>query len=101
MRTARRCKKVRIAIEPIAAIRTSTAVIDVAFHGHAAPLGPLFVFSGPLAPNTEPVVLPCGCNVRRGHVIARTVEEVRMLRDALSVALERSARARLATPERA
>lgn len=74
-------------VEAIAIVVTNSATVELNFHRHASRVGPLFVFSAPRVGEAVPVFRDCGCNPHVGHVVARTIDEARRVRDALSAAI--------------
>lgn len=75
-------------VEEIALVRTNSATVEIKFFGPVSPLGPLFIYSSPRMPPDAPL-RPCGCNPFVGHVIARSIEDARRLRDTLDAAIKR------------
>lgn len=78
-------------IEEIALVVTGTATVEMSYHAHKTRHGPLFVFSAPRKPEGAEifglVCNTCGCNPYIGHVVARSIEDARRVRDALSAAI--------------
>ena len=73
-------------IQDVAVVRTDYALVEVTFNSGPAPLGPLHVFAAPKMPN-DARLPACGCNPFVGRTLARSIDDVRRLRDALSLAL--------------
>lgn len=79
----------RTGVEDIALVRTASAVIEIIYIDHKVPHGPFHVFAGPHIP-ADATLPDCGCNPFQGLMLARSVDDVRRLRDALNLALARA-----------